>query len=207
MYFLGIFIYLTLFIGEIIEGETCPSALRQELAVRQLRDEVTGALVPELHSTSRYGVTLGVYGFSNQNFNEYSANIDRITGIELYRSNNYQYVGLQVTYLMMDGNTQQGGARGNYQNQRFPYTLSDGEFFVRLDGAIDSGRSFISNLTLVTNYGIKHSVVADPTIQGQTFSIDGGNEIVSIYGNVYNGYLRNIGLYYRVCQLCRRPGH
>ena len=107
---------------------------------------------------------------------------------------------------MKDGTTQQGGARGNYQNHRFPYILSDGEFFVRLEGMTNSGRdAYITNLTLVTNYGVKHRVVADASSQDSAFAIDGGNEIVSIYGNAYNNILRNIGLYYKVCQLCRRP--
>ena len=191
-----------LFVGEVIEGETCPSALRQELAVQILRDELTEALVPELRYSPRYGT--GRYGSGN--FGEYNRNIDRITGIELLRSDDYAHVGLQVTYLMKDGTIRQGSARGNYQTQRFPYILSEGEFFVRLEGIFDGSRYTMSNLTLVTNFGVTHSVVADPTSQSQYFSIDGGNEIVSIYGNNYNNHLRNIGIYYRVCQLCRQPG-
>ena len=107
---------------------------------------------------------------------------------------------------MKDGTVQQGDIQGKYQHQRFPYILSEGEFFVRLGGIFDGNRYTMSNLTLVTNFGVTHSVVADPTSQSQFFSIDGGNEIVSIYGNTNSNYLRNIGIYYRVCQLCRRPG-
>ena len=191
-------------IGEVIEGQTCPSVLRQEIAVRRLRDEVTSALVPERRRSARYGGT-GNYD-TYYNFDEFSPNIDEITSIELYHNIYYQTVGLRVTYLMKDGSTLVSSPRGGSRYLAYPYTLSDGEFFVKLDGTIINGGGYITNLTLVTNYGIKHSVVATGASQGETFSIDAGNELISIYGNHANSVLRYIGVDYRVCQLCRQPG-
>ena len=192
-------------IGEVIEGETCPSALRQEIAVQRLRDEVAGALAPDRRISARYGGSTSAHQTA-YNFDEFSPNIDEITSIELYHDSYYQSVGLQVTYLIKDGSTYVGSARGGSRYQRYPYTLSDGEFFVRLEGATHSAGHYVTNLTLVTNYGIKHSVVAEGASQGETFSIDAGNELISIFGNTANNILRNIGAYYRVCQLCRQPG-
>ena len=151
-----------------------------------------------LRHSGRFGSS-----YTSNSFYEYNRNIDRITSIELYRSSDYRFVGMQVTYLMKDGTTQVGGLHGNYQNHRFPYTLSDGEFFIKLEGHTNSGNDYMTNLTLITNFGVIHNVFADSSPQTYFFSIHGGNEIVSIYGNSQGGIFRNVGVYYRDCRLCR----